>query len=297
MNASAQPLHGAPWPLGVAAFCVAALGACEKSAPHAALASLAIERLAFVPPARIALSSSVDAASERALLVSQFEVTRGEWRAFAPAEVQSPEPATDAWPVSWISLEEARAYAQAQGMRLPTSSEWLRIACGSAAAPYPWGPNDAASVANTLELKLRQPTPVGTFEQGRSPLEIYDLVGNVWEWVDDPPGLHEPFAWAMGGSYLTLRQPLFDPRAEELSLHLKLDPRGRSNEVGLRLVAEARPWLEAHVAGLAGAPSAEARLAAVGRRWGPAATALLEELSLAHPSERAYAWLLAGARR
>jgi hypothetical protein len=299
--------NGAPRPLWVAAFCIGALCACDEPARMAALPSLEIERLAFVPPARVALSSDLEVGSETALLVAQFEVTRGEWRTWflaraetgdldARARVEAWDPATDSWPASFLSLSEAREYARERGQRLPTSSEWLRIACGTAAAPYPWGPNDVASVANTLELGLHRPTPVGTFEQGRAPLEIYDLLGNVWEWVDDPPRAHEPFAWAMGGSYLTLRQPLFDARAQ-LSLHLALDPGGRSNEVGLRVVAEARTWLEAHAPAFSGAPAAEARLGAVGRRWGPSAVPLLEELAAAHPGERAFGWLLAGARR
>ena len=292
-------------------LCMAAVCACEPAPPSTALESLPIERLAFVPPARVALLTGLEVGSDRPLLVGQFEVTRSEWRAWylgraepgdpeARAEVESWEVASGTWPASFLSLEEAREFALASGMRLPTSSEWLRIACGSASAPYPWGQNDAASVANTLELGLRQPTPVGTFEQGRSALGIYDLLGNVWEWVDDPPGLHEPFARAMGGSYLTLRQALFDPRAlleKEQTLQLELDAAGRSNEVGVRLVAEARGWLEAHAAACASAPAAHERLAAVGKRWGTSVVPLLEELAAAHPGERAFAWLLEGARR
>jgi hypothetical protein len=281
---------------------------CEP-ATSPAQQSLPFERLSFVAPARVGLSSELEAASESALLVAQFEVTRGEWRAWflarsepvdpdARARVEGWEPASSSWPASYLSLEEAREYARAQGMRLPTGSEWLRIACGSAAAPYPWGPYDAASVANTLELGLRQPTPVGTFEQGRAPPEIYDLLGNVWEWVDVPPGAQGPWEWAMGGSYLTLRQPLFDPRADERgTLHLELDAGSRSNEVGLRLVAEAGPWLLAHAVELARAPAAEQRLRAVGQRWGSAALPLLEALAAEHPGEQALGWLLAGARR
>lgn len=308
-HAAPRPRTGAPRPLGVAAFCVGVLAGCEPGTSSAAPGSLPIERLSFVAPARIALSSTLEVGSEQPLLVSQFEVTRGEWRTWylaraqpgdpdARARVEAWEPATESWPAGFLSLEEAREYAREQGLRPLSSSEWLRCACGSAAAPYPWGQNDAASVANTLELGLRRPTPVGTFEQGRSPLEIYDLLGNVWEWVDDPPDRHAPFAWAMGGSYLTLRGPLFDPRADEQgTLHLELDAGGRAIDVGLRLCAEARPWLEAHVAEFTNAPAAERRLGAVGKRWGAAALPLLEELAAAHPEQRGFAWLLAGARR
>ena len=92
--------------------------------------------------------------------------------------------------------------------------------------------------------------------------------------------------------------PFFAPREDEQgTLHLELDPNGRSIEVGVRLCAAARPWLEAHGSELSGAPGAEERLIAVGRRWGSAAAPLLEELAAAHPRERAFGWLLAGARR
>ena len=252
-HAASRPRTGAPRPAWVAAFCLGAFPAgCEPAAPSAAPESVPLERFAFVPPARVALSSGLEAASEKPLLVGQFEVTRGEWRAWylaqeqadadARARVEAWDPASFDWPASFLSLLEAREYARGQGMRLLSWSEWLRTACGSAAAPYPWGPNDVASVANTLELGLRVPTPVGTFEQGRTQNEIYDMLGNVWEWVDDAPGPRAPFAWAMGGSYLTLRAPLFPPRADlSETLHLELDAAGRSIDVGLRVCTEARP--------------------------------------------------------
>ncbi len=304
------PRTGAPWSLRAAAFLVlAGAGACTPSQPEHVAASHAIERLAFVPPGRVELSSALEVASEEPLLVSAFELTRGEWRTWylehadqadvdALAHVASWDEATRDWPASFLSLEEAQRYAGEQGMRLLRASEWLRIACGSAAAPYPWGQNDVLSVANTLEFGLRQPTPVGTFEQGRSPLGIYDLVGNVYEWVDAPLEGREPLDWAMGGSFLTLRQPLFDPRGDEQGvLHLALDARHRAIDIGVRLCVNARTWLAAHAAELAHLPAAQARLGAVGARWGPAAVPLLEELGRSSGDAPALRWLLAGARR
>jgi len=308
-NAALAPRTGAPRSQTGAAFWLVALAGCGPVASSSTPESWPIERLAFVAPARVTLSSRFEVLSEQPLLVAQFELTRGEWRSWylARAERADPEararvaawdPPTYSWPAVFLSLEEGREYARTNGFRLLTTAEWLRTACGSAGAPYPWGANDAASVVNTLELALGQATPVGTFEQGRAPLEIYDLLGNVWEWVDDPPGTHGAYAWAMGGSYLTLRQPLFNPRAGvEGTLHLELDARGRSIDVGLRLCAEARGWLEVHAAELSAAPEAERRLGAVGKRWGSSAIPLLEELLAERPSERAFAWLLAGARR
>src|SRR6185295_18284062 len=86
----------------------------------------------------------------------------------------------------FMTLPEARAFADSRGMRLLTAREWIRIACGTRALPYPWGGTEASSVANTLNLGVGRPLPVGTFEQGRTPLSTYDMAGNVWEWVEEP---------------------------------------------------------------------------------------------------------------
>lgn len=306
--AAARP-RGTPWSTRAAAFAVLGLACACAPAPRPQLApSHEIERLCFVPPGRAELSSALAVSSEEPLLVSAYEVTRGEWRAWylqhgeladadSLARVSAWEEATFDWPASFLTLEEARRYAIERGERLLTASEWLRVACGTAGALYPWGSNDVLSVANTLEVGLGQPTPAGTFEQGRSPLEIYDLVGNVFEWVDAPLGAHEPLDWAMGGSYLSLRQPLFDPRGgEQGALHLALDARHRAIDVGLRLCCEARRWLPAHAAELEELPNAQERLHAVGRRWGSAASALLDELSRAEPARPALRWLAEGSR-
>jgi len=143
-RAAGRPRTGAPRPLGLAALCVAALAlGCEPEAGDATLASLPVERLAFVPAAGVALSSGLFVGNEQALLVSQFEVTRGEWRAWylarpdadpdARARVESWEHSSDTWPAASLSLVEAREYAREQGLRLLGSKEWLRVACGSAA--------------------------------------------------------------------------------------------------------------------------------------------------------------------
>jgi hypothetical protein len=148
--------------------------------------------------------------------------------------------------------------------------------------------------------------PVGTFEQGCSPESVYDLVGNVAEWVDAPleSGPDRdfdvlPLAWAMGGSYATRLWKVHDVdgRGAPVVLHLDLDPRARATDVGLRCVAEAGPWLVAHAGAVGDGTEVRARLVAIGRRWGREAIPLLEELAARPAAAPAIASLLEGARR
>jgi len=278
-----------------------------------------LEELAFVPAGECifwqGLGAGVVCSNSKALVVDRFEVTRGRWRAWIQGRPSRPDPlfeavilgwgpGTDDWPASFMTLVEAREFAAAKGLRLPTAREWMRIACGTGKRPheYPWGGSKAVSVANTLELGLRHPLPVGTFEQGRTPLSIYDLSGNVWEWVEEPIRMawNETtfdMEWVMGGSYLSRLRRLYDYSKLSLAFHQQdLDHGSRSVDVGLRCCADAEPYLWEHARRWKGEQSRE-RLLAVGAAWGREAVPLLEELARRPGAPEGLAHLLAGARR
>lgn len=264
-----------------------------------------LERLAFVPPGETELPVVSPPRAERALLVGIHEVTRGEWREWALFHLPATEPArahfaawepdTERWPASFMTLGEARAFAAAQGMRLPTFSEWFYVAMGRRAQVWPWDQYAAQSVSNTLEMGLGTPCPVGVFEQGKSSLGIYDLIGNVWEWVESdlPPG-DEGRVLAAGGSYTWHRRELYIAPRSYFTQELQ---RGhRSNGVGLRLVADAEEYLRALLAEPFAGPADARRWTEHGRRFGPASVALLEDLRERLPDAREVGWLLEGAR-
>jgi gamma-glutamyl hercynylcysteine S-oxide synthase len=87
-------------------------------------------------------------------------------------------------PVTWVSLEDARAYAVWAGKRLPHEWEWQYAAQGADGRMYPWG-NDWKADAVPVPDKgrtMRGPDPVDAHPQGASPFGVMDLVGNVWQW-------------------------------------------------------------------------------------------------------------------
>jgi formylglycine-generating enzyme required for sulfatase activity len=269
-----------------------------------------------VPPGECAIAPALVCANERPLLVDRYEVTRGAWLRW----IESPDAGVDVppearavydrWgvdvrdlPAGFVDQDEARRFAAWRGMRLPTAAEWMRTASGTRRQPWPWGYR-AISVANTLELGLRAPVAAGTFEQGRTPLGTYDMIGNVREWVDDRiPSLggeaEDGRSWVMGGSYLTRARPLFEPDARgDLRVHHEaLDRRHRALDVGFRCAVDAEQYLAAHASRWGRGPASRARLIAVGRAWGRAALPLLEELAARGGAARGLGYLLEGARR
>jgi formylglycine-generating enzyme required for sulfatase activity len=95
-------------------------------------------------------------------------------------------------PAVAINWEEARAVCEALGGRLPTEAEWEYAARGGIeGAVFPWGseaPSYDDGDATGAAFEGGGGRPVGTF--GPNGYGLYDMAGNVWEWVEDIYGAY-----------------------------------------------------------------------------------------------------------
>ena len=133
----------------------------------------------------------------KSFYIDRYEVTNLQYRKFnnetkrrSPTHFRNrtfPRGKAD-HPVTYVSWEDASAYCQWAGKRLPTDQEWEKAARGTDGRIFPWGDEFDAKKANTplrwqMIGSFGDTTPVGSFKDGVSPYGVYDMSGNVWEWT------------------------------------------------------------------------------------------------------------------
>lgn len=201
----------------------------------------------------------------KSFLIDKYPVTNAEYKKFVEVSGYRPADAhnylrdwkngafPEGWenkPVTWVSLEDARAYAAWAGKRLPHEWEWQYAAQGTDGRIYPWGNKypesfEAGSpVSKPDNGRTMQPaSDVNAHPTGASPFGVMDLVGNVWQWTDEYQDEHTRAAILRGGShYRPQGSGWYFPQAYKLSEHgkyLLIAPsRDRSGAVGFRCVRD-----------------------------------------------------------
>ena len=161
--------------------------------------------MAMVPAGEFIMGSVAGDADEQpvhrvylnAFSMDRYQVSVGQYAKFLEATSQAAPPdwsimnksRHQSRPVVNVDWADADAYCTWAGKRLPTEAEWEKAARGTDGRVYPWGNELPTGFrANSMKEKWSNHwvlMPVGMYEEGKSPYGIYDMAGNVWEWVSD----------------------------------------------------------------------------------------------------------------
>jgi formylglycine-generating enzyme required for sulfatase activity len=115
-------------------------------------------------------------------LMDRTEVTNAEFNRGRPRTHAADDSDLPATHVTW---DEASSYCQSLGKRLPSEAEWEFAAGSGGRAQFPWGEEmPRPSTANWLGAGIGKPTRVASYPPNAAGL--YDMAGNVWEFVADP---------------------------------------------------------------------------------------------------------------
>lgn len=135
---------------------------------------------------------------EHKVIVKQFymdksEVTNKDYQEFVAAnnhrapsywEAGSVARGMEDNPVNMVSWFDAKEFCKWKSKRLPTEAEWEKAARGTDGRRFPWGNDFDLKKLNTMGIHGGT-TPVGTFQNGKSPYGLFDMAGNIQEWTLD----------------------------------------------------------------------------------------------------------------
>lgn len=144
--------------------------------------------------------------------IDVFEVTNSGYekcvtagQCAPPTKIDSPSspfyfgnPEFSSYPVIYVTWDMADIFCQWRDARLPTEAEWEKAARGADGRIYPWGSEFMAGMSNFCDINCPREwknvnyndgyvdtSPVEAFPNGKSPYGIFDMSGNVYEWVAD----------------------------------------------------------------------------------------------------------------
>ncbi|MBI5528088.1 MAG: formylglycine-generating enzyme family protein [Deltaproteobacteria bacterium] len=130
--------------------------------------------------------------------IDKYEVTAAEYKACVTASGCTAAKTEsgcnynvagkESHPINCVDWNQAKAYCTWVGKKLPTEAEWEKAARGTDGRKYPWG-NDVLDCNRAVHpvspCSNSGTATVDSKPTGASPYGAMDMVGNVWEWVED----------------------------------------------------------------------------------------------------------------
>lgn len=144
-----------------------------------------------------------------AYYIDVFPITNKQYSKFLtesgyekrPSYLNDTRLGAEANPVVGVDWDGATAYASWAGKLLPSEEQWEKAARGVDGRIFPWGDKPNPSLCNCAEVGYSSTSPIGRFSQGRSPYNVEDMAGNVWEMTTGQ--WHGSSKTMRGGAYLT----------------------------------------------------------------------------------------------
>lgn len=172
-----------------------------KTQKTAAAPGKAIPGMVYIPAGEFIMGSNdrwddespEHIALTEAFYIDLYEVTNAKYKEFVEATGHEapfhwpngnlPKGKED-HPVIYVNWLDADAYCKWKDKRLPTEQEWEKAARGPDGNIYPWGNVWVLTKSNNPYKGSTGTEPVGSYPDGRSVYGLFDMSGNVWEWVD-----------------------------------------------------------------------------------------------------------------
>lgn len=196
--------------------------------------------------------------------VGRYPVTVAEWKRFVASGETTYTPADNGWsgdnlPVTNVNFIHAQSYVRwlsaqtGKTYRLLTEAEWEYACRAGSVTEYCWGDELGKNYCNCQgsksEWSCKRASPVGSFPPNG--FGLYDMLGNVWEWVED--AWHDTYngaptdgkAWLSGGAISTLGNQewrvlrggswMIDPRDARSAVRFMCDQLSRNAYTGIRV--------------------------------------------------------------